>query len=110
MIEEMRHRLEQMQSLLVTRGGEVAAELEKALKESGLKDLIEAKTGNRLKNVYERLYQDALQRMQRLALILEQKEEANKLYFASVASAKKVKGSAAHAVSAADLERLTDAA
>merc|ERR1711865_1243054 len=31
MIEEMRHRLEQMKGLLVGKGGEVAAELEKAL-------------------------------------------------------------------------------
>lgn len=109
MIEEMRHRLEQMQGLLVTRGGDVAAELEKALKETGLKDLMEAKTGKSLKNVYERLYQDALQRMQRVALILEQKAEAKELYFASVVAAKKLKGSQAHAPPP-DLDRLTDAA
>jgi len=47
--------------------------------------------------------------MQRLALILEQKAEANKLYFASVAAAKKLKGSGAHAAPP-DLDKLTDAA
>jgi hypothetical protein len=109
MIEELRHRLDQMRKLLESKGGDVAVELEKALKEAGLKDLVEVKAGPHLKNVYERLYQDALQRMQRLALILEKKAEANKLYFASVADAKKIKGSAAHAAPP-DLERLTDAA
>merc|ERR1711998_557585 len=109
MIEEMRHRLEQMQNLLVSKGGEVAVELERALKEVGLKELIETKAGPRLKNVYERLYQDALQRMQRLALILEKKAEANKLYFASVAATKKLKGASAHAAPP-DLEKLTEAA
>jgi len=85
-------------------------ELEKALKEVGLKELVEAKQGKHLKNVYERLYQDALQRMQRLALILENKAKANNLYFQSVTAAtKKLKGSQLHA-NPPDLEKLTDAA
>merc|ERR1719235_841242 len=98
-----------MRKLLESRGGDVAVELEKALKEAGLKDLVEVRAGPHLKNVYERLYQDALQRMQRLALILEQKAEAHKLYLASVSSSKKVKGSTPQ-VAAPDLERLTDEA
>jgi len=98
-----------MQGLLVSKGGDVAKELEQALKEVGLKDLVDAKTGRPLKNVYERLYQDAVQRMQRLALILEQKVEANKLYLASLSSTKRIKGTASQ-VPAPDLEKLTDAA
>merc|ERR1712054_503346 len=98
-----------MQNFLVGKGGEVAQELEKALKEVGLKELIEAKTGQKLKNVYERLYQDALQRMQRLALILENKAEASKLYFEGMSSAKKIKGAAAHAAPP-ELEKLTESA
>mmetsp|Transcript_92061 Transcript_92061/g.143573 ORF Transcript_92061/g.143573 Transcript_92061/m.143573 type:complete len:1205 (-) Transcript_92061:119-3733(-) len=105
MIEELRLRLAQMQQLLEEKGGPVADELEKALVEVGLKDLIDAKQGN-LKNVYERLYQDALQRMQRLALTLEQKAEASKMYYQNV---KKETGFSMN-LESLPLQRLTEAA
>jgi len=108
MIEEMRHRMEQLQKLLAEKGGYVADELEKALEKVGLKEVAEAKPAN-LRNVYERLYQDAIERMRRCAITLEQKVEASKQYFAQLAVAKKVKGPAAHAAPP-NLERLTEAA
>jgi len=107
MIEELRLRLAQMKRFLEDKGGLAADELEKALEEVGLKDLIEAKHGN-LTNVYERLYQDSLQRMQRLALTLEQKLEASKMYYETVASVKKETGLPSPAT--VPLERLTETA
>jgi len=50
------------------------------MKKAGLKEIMEAKNVPRLQSVFDRLYQDALQRIERLGLIRERMLIANKAY------------------------------
>merc|ERR1719217_682414 len=50
------------------------------MKKAGLKEIMEAANVPKLKGVFERLYQDAIQRIQRLGLIRERMLIANKAY------------------------------
>jgi len=111
-IEELRHRFEQMKDAVVNKGGQVAESFTEAIQEAGLTELVEAPPSYslNLKNVYERLYQDAIQRMQRLALIMEQKAAANELYLATMACAAARRLRGVPPPVAPDLQRLTEAA
>lgn len=79
-IDELRKRIEGM-------GGETTSSstpspepiVSKALQRVGLKDMAEARSPQRLKGVFERLYQDACQRVTRCSLIRERMIAANAL-------------------------------
>jgi len=107
MIEEMRHRLEKLQFLLEEKGY-TDETLQGALEKVGLQDLMQAKKRD-LVNVYERLYQDAVERLQRSALTLEQRIEASKLYYAGITANNSHKGPAVRAPPP-KLDQLTEAA
>mmetsp|Transcript_17611 Transcript_17611/g.40745 ORF Transcript_17611/g.40745 Transcript_17611/m.40745 type:complete len:1278 (+) Transcript_17611:109-3942(+) len=79
-IDEMRARLEKVMSLARNEGTEVREQMASVMAAAGLQEIMEAGSGPKLRAVFERLYQDAVQRMQRLRLILQRRVVANKAY------------------------------
>eukprot|EP00931_Biecheleriopsis_adriatica_P100846 TRINITY_DN76087_c0_g1_i1.p1 TRINITY_DN76087_c0_g1~~TRINITY_DN76087_c0_g1_i1.p1 ORF type:complete len:1146 (+),score=320.18 TRINITY_DN76087_c0_g1_i1:117-3554(+) len=85
-IDELRKRLENIKAVSLEAGPGVAGTVNNIMEQVGLKDIMEAKAAAPpvLKGVFERLYQDAVQRIQRYGLIREQMLLANKTYAAVV--------------------------
>jgi len=80
-IDELRARIEQIQAIAAETNPEVLEAMGKVLEKAGLQDIIEAKGGStKARGVFERLYQDAVQRIQRLGLIRERMMMANRAY------------------------------
>lgn len=79
-IDELRARIEQVQEIATESSPEVATAIKATMKRAGLKEIIEAKNVPQLKGVFERLYQDSIQRIQRLGIIRERMLIANKAY------------------------------
>lgn len=102
-IDELRKRIDAIKTVAASQGPEVAKAVDSVVEEAGLKDIMEpgettfggGGTGFgarpqrhaeviRLKGVFERLYQDSIQRIQRLGLIRERMVLANRAYSAVV--------------------------
>lgn len=109
-IDELRSRIESVKDIAVESPPEVAAGIQGAMKKAGLKEIMEAKAGPKLKGVFERLYQDAIQRIQRLGLIRERMLIANKAY-SNIVNAIVSKGDKGmDPMSIPDLDRLSSTA
>jgi len=110
-IDEMRSRIESVKDIAVESDDpKVAAGIQVVMKKAGLKEIMEAKAGPKLKGVFERLYQDAIQRIQRLGLIRERMLIANKAY-SNIVNAIVSKGDKAmENMSIPDLDRLSSTA
>ncbi|CAE7746807.1 cs1 [Symbiodinium pilosum] len=86
-IDELRKRMENIKVVSLDAGPGVAGTVDNIMEKVGLKDIMEAgMTRNPpvLKGVFERLYSDAIQRIQRYGLIRQQMLLANKAYAAVV--------------------------
>jgi len=86
-IDELRGRIEKIKEF-AGEDPEVSKKLGNIMDRVGLKDMMDVGTGPgsgpKLKGVFERLYQDAIQRIQRLGLIRERMVLANHAYDAVV--------------------------
>lgn len=89
-LDELRKRIESIQAAALAAGPGAASAIKEVMSAVGLKDMMEGKS---LKNVFERLYEDAVQRIQRSALLQDQILLANKAYAAAV-NAMSAEGSA----------------
>lgn len=103
MIDELRARLDKMEPASIQVGARPA--ITKVLEEVGLKDIVEAGSGPRLKGVFERLYEDAVDRINRLGIVQEHMVMANKTYNAVMAAISN-KDPTAGAGQIPDLQRL----
>jgi len=87
-VDEMRARIEKIKEAAMQVGGPETQELVgSVMGRVGLKDMMEAKEAKdlqtpKLKGVFERLYMDSVQRIQRLGLIRERMVLANQAYSA----------------------------
>jgi len=109
-IDELRARLESVKDIAIEAPPEVATVIHKTMKQAGLKEIIEAKSPPILKGVFERLYQDAVQRMQRLGLIRERMLIANQAYSKIVNALVSNSGTEIGPDALPDLDRLSDTA
>lgn len=75
-IDELRKRLGHMKQLLDASGTNISS----ILTTSGLRDVMEVNSGPRLKCVFDRLYLDAVERIERHSLIRDQVSLANRAY------------------------------
>ncbi|CAK9102646.1 unnamed protein product, partial [Durusdinium trenchii] len=92
-IDELRKRLENIRVVSMDAGPGVASSVDSIMEKVGLKDIVDSSFASGLprnppvlKGVFERLYSDAIQRIQRYSLIRQQMLLANKTY-ASVVDA-----------------------
>lgn len=86
-IDELRKRMENIKVVSLDAGPGVAGTVDNIMEKVGLKDIMEAGLARNppvLKGVFERLYSDATQRIQRYGLIRQQMLLANKAYAAVV--------------------------
>jgi len=81
-IDELRSRIEMVREMQAdgSMSPEAIVAVQGVMKKAGLKEIMEAANVPKLKGVFERLYQDAIQRIQRLGLIRERMLIANKAY------------------------------
>mmetsp|Transcript_72346 Transcript_72346/g.169409 ORF Transcript_72346/g.169409 Transcript_72346/m.169409 type:complete len:1107 (-) Transcript_72346:125-3445(-) len=89
-IDELRKRMENIKIVSLDAGPGVAGAVDSVMEKVGLKDIMEAGVARNppvLKGVFERLYSDAIQRIQRYGLIRQQMLLANKAYAAVVEAA-----------------------
>jgi len=105
-IDELRKRLEGIKAVSLEAGPEVAGQVDDIMAQVGLKEIMEGKAAAPpvLKGVFERLYQDAVQRIQRYGLVRDQMLMANKAYSAVVAALEAKDGQAGEEMP--DLDRL----
>jgi len=85
-IDELRARIGKLKGVAEKSGMELAGAINGAMSTAGLREIVEAGSGPALRGVFQRLYQDALQRVQRLGLIRAKMVKVKSTY-ASVASA-----------------------
>eukprot|EP00747_Dinoflagellata_sp_TGD_P162858 gnl/TRDRNA2_/TRDRNA2_180943_c0_seq1.p1 gnl/TRDRNA2_/TRDRNA2_180943_c0~~gnl/TRDRNA2_/TRDRNA2_180943_c0_seq1.p1 ORF type:complete len:896 (+),score=200.10 gnl/TRDRNA2_/TRDRNA2_180943_c0_seq1:117-2690(+) len=87
-IDELRARMQKLKEIAESNPN-IATQFEGLMAEVGLKDMCEAgSSGPKLRGVFERLYQDAMQRVQRLGLIRERVAVANRAYTAAMSAAR----------------------
>jgi hypothetical protein len=109
-IDELRARIEAVKDISVEAPPEEQKVIIKTMQKAGLREIMEVRNGPKLKGVFERLYQDAIQRHQRLDLIRERMLLANKAY-STIVNAIASKGDEAGLADAIpDLDRLTSTA
>lgn len=112
-IDELRARMEMVNEIAEDAPVEVQKVIRHTMKKAGLKEIMEAANVPKLKGVFERLYQDAVQRIQRLGLIRERMLIANKAY-SHIVNAIVSKADEANVKSCADelpdLDRLSETA
>eukprot|EP00929_Paragymnodinium_shiwhaense_P120259 TRINITY_DN92189_c0_g1_i1.p1 TRINITY_DN92189_c0_g1~~TRINITY_DN92189_c0_g1_i1.p1 ORF type:complete len:1429 (-),score=418.90 TRINITY_DN92189_c0_g1_i1:335-4621(-) len=80
LVDEMRDRMEKIQDMAGTLGGDATKSVQSIMERVGLKEMMQASSPPKLKGVFQRLYQDAVQRIQRLGLIQERMIMANHAY------------------------------
>merc|ERR1711972_808181 len=94
-IDELRKRIDAIKIAAASQGPEEATNVDNVMEEVGLKELMDTGvppagesshtwTVPKLMGVFERLYQDSIQRIQRLGLIRERMVLANRAYSAVV--------------------------
>lgn len=109
-IDELRSRIESVKDVAAESTPEVQAVIQTTMKKAGLKEIMEAANVPKLKGVFERLYQDAVQRIQRLGLIRERMLIANKAYSNIVNAIASKEGEALDPKDIPDLDRLSGTA
>jgi len=107
-VDEMRRRIEKLQDIPFDPEEEEESEhkLGSIMERVGLKELAEAKEGPKLKGVFERLYQDACQRIVRSGMVRERVLLANKAYSAALTAINTGDDPKTHGVP--DFERLNE--
>jgi len=105
MIEELRRRVGDIPAAAEEEPSpEVREAVGRIVSKVGLRDVIEAGTTVRLKGVFERLYDDAMQRIQRLDLIRDRMTLASQAY--AIASGEALD----HSAAIPDLDQVSDEA
>eukprot|EP00927_Polykrikos_kofoidii_P067392 TRINITY_DN62885_c0_g1_i1.p1 TRINITY_DN62885_c0_g1~~TRINITY_DN62885_c0_g1_i1.p1 ORF type:complete len:837 (+),score=170.91 TRINITY_DN62885_c0_g1_i1:366-2513(+) len=79
-IDELRARIGKIRASAGDHGGEVATKITGIMERVGLREMMEVGSVPKLKGVFERLYQDAVQRIQRIGLIRERMILASQAY------------------------------
>jgi hypothetical protein len=105
-IDEMRERIEGLGKIAEPND---AAAVHRAVKKVGLGEIMESGPAPKLKGVFERLYQDAVQRIQRLGLIHDRMLVANQAY-SHIVNALVSKGEGCIPEDIPDLDRLSSTA
>eukprot|EP00933_Yihiella_yeosuensis_P016737 TRINITY_DN14184_c0_g1_i1.p1 TRINITY_DN14184_c0_g1~~TRINITY_DN14184_c0_g1_i1.p1 ORF type:complete len:1300 (+),score=351.95 TRINITY_DN14184_c0_g1_i1:140-4039(+) len=107
-IDELRKRVEAIKGAALGGGPLIAGAVDNIMDQVGLKDIMEGGGAGRpgLKGVFERLYQDAVQRIQRYGLIRQQMIMANQAYAAVVSAMTQEKGQDGGPEEVPDFERL----
>jgi hypothetical protein len=109
-IDELRARIESIGQIATDSGPEAATVIRSTMTKAGLKEIMEVhRDPPKLKGVFERLYQDALQRITRLGLIRERMLIANQAY-SNIVNALVSKDDSVGPESIPDLDRLSSTA
>jgi len=102
-IDELRRRIEAIQGI---PGDPDEEKIMSIMERVGLKDLAEARDGPKLKGVFNRLYQDACQRITRYGMVRERVLLANKAYSAVLSAI--TTGDDPKSLGVPDFERLNE--
>lgn len=110
-IDELRARIESVREIASESSPDVASVIQGTMKKAGLREIIEAKNVPQLTGVFQRLWEDGLQRNERLGLIQERMLIANKAYSSAVhALISKASEGALDLDALPDLDRLSSTA